>query len=172
MSNKKNISNYKGILKEPLSPGVQLKINEEKFEEDIWPRIQALFSHYGINPSEKNNEKKLILAMAKEHVPGFQKELDKPRVGAPRKWRGHDGLKLYVDVLSYTVNGSSIGEACLRLSQKQEYQKYSPATLKARFLETKREYPIVQFFESIRKHHSNVEIDNLIIDYFSTGTEK
>jgi hypothetical protein len=80
---------YEGQLAEPMYPPSALG-NLSKLE---WAQKRAvktvlLLEHFGIDPNDENSWKKLAVALAERHVPGF---MPPPRRGRPKQ---HDDIKL------------------------------------------------------------------------------
>lgn len=63
---------YDGVLAEKLPPGLDgLSMLPERWV--------ALYQHYGLDHTNRDHDSQLILAMAHDHVPGFQ--MQPPRLG-------------------------------------------------------------------------------------------
>jgi len=80
------LSEYKGLLNEPVTPVSRILDTPEKneeFDKLIDQKLTLLFEHFTIQRKEENAHVKLALALAKAHVPGFQPPKKKP--GRPAK---------------------------------------------------------------------------------------
>ncbi|MGC1180886.1 MAG: hypothetical protein WA884_18140 [Methyloceanibacter sp.] len=70
------VEEYRGLLAEPMYPLSVLDMcSEERVQEWIRQRtnkMALLLSHHGIDPTGEDCWRKLALALAKRHVPGFR----------------------------------------------------------------------------------------------------
>ncbi len=125
---KENI--YEGILNQPII----LKGSHSRFEDlpEFGNRVIALFEHYNIMPHEDGAGMKLALALASEHVKGFQiiNQSDVKKVGAEAKWKNTgEGLELFIKVrrenlLEDKSERSSILSICNQDGQNSTYARY------------------------------------------------
>jgi len=131
----KGKSLYLGVLNEPMDfqiartsllfgkPTTAMKC--EYTEENIksfFSRVMALFEHYELDIGEEGAPMSLALALAQDHVPGFQiKDKKKRGRGRPGKWTGFKRLELYADVKCLSSRGHSDLNACKILAENVKY---------------------------------------------------
>lgn len=124
-------------------------------------RVAALFNHYEINPEEEDACRKLVLALAEAHVPGFKMESSNKR-GRKQKWKLDELLMLYFRVHELGEWGMKPFAACKKLAAEQTEREMPRApiterrkrikqiakTFHGRWLEAKKS-KIVQFFNAL-----------------------
>ncbi len=109
------VKSYTGILNEPMRlprktlVGRTLEEQNAQTIEALQHRVAALFNHYGIDPKTDNAWMSLAVALAHNHVPGFQYGGTKP--GAPYT-RAGDDVTIYFEVNRRVAKGKSINNAC------------------------------------------------------------
>jgi hypothetical protein len=130
---------YKGILAKPYRPFIGgLLTPPEKVAElqaaQLRQQEEALFQHYGIDPMSSTAWRHLALALAEDHVPGFQILPDNAKTyGRPKKWDGSKYWELYADVKSLERKELSALNACEILSKRDRYKGYTKQNLYRRF---------------------------------------
>ena len=174
MAKKNNPHNYSPELMEPivlptllgamlriptaeLSPEA-LKQEDKNFilQQHLY-KLLLLYKHYDVDPANLNEKTctELILKMAQNHIPGFQVYAEPPnKVGQPNKWKGWEGLQLYIDVQKdfREHNHRSVVKACERLIKTPRYKALdikNGKSLYNRYAELKKSNRIVSSFMSI-----------------------
>jgi len=161
-------SKYSGILLKRIPdtpPSLCMTDDELKasYTEEVWQRLVALFEHYSIAPDSEGADRKLILALAKDHVRGFQLESEKKKVGSPSKWKGDDGVRLYLEIHKYIQKGKdrTILGACTFLAKNDPFFKnHQAAVLNSRYHETLKVNEFVKGLELLKKE--NVDYINVL----------
>ena len=126
---------YPPELREPLPwPQGRLPVSAaEKASMDsvLLNRLAALLDHYGIEGGleEPGNGWKLAMALASDHVPGFQ---SRAKPGAKPK-SGADDALLVVAIIQGVRAGKSINETCQHLSKRPPFKGKSAETLRDRY---------------------------------------
>jgi hypothetical protein len=96
-------------------------------------KLERLLQHYQIDRSNKNAWYKLAVALACDHVPGFE-VIDKQRKGRgrPAKWKDEDLVVQVCEIERERNRG--IADA-IRILQKRhrEWKAYEPKALETRF---------------------------------------
>lgn len=151
MSNKKKKYTHPALIKpwEPVFP--DLIVTSEAAADAInlknmIEKIIALFEHYNISPTASNAYETLCMALAEDHVPGFQ---IKGCVGKPPTWRAAAGLELFQEVQSLKVKKGSDRAACGYLAKS----KYNcpPDSLYTRYKEIISTHPASPLMQALLK---------------------
>lgn len=99
-------------------------------------RVDALYTHYGIDRTIPGADFALAMALARDHVPGFAIVAQPPR-GRGKPTRDPSGefaeLPLCFDALMLKARGKTIDNACQILARRDPYRGIKWTTLKARF---------------------------------------
>lgn len=119
------------------------QINQLTIELEQLKRYLALLDHYGLNPQEPQSDRKLAMALAREHVPGFRVEVGgvPPKSGRPLKWHPGRLVALWADVQFLLMEGHSKSKrnACRLLAINPNYSKHyggeTSGSLWRRFME-------------------------------------
>ena len=149
---------YPGVLGEPIDKeeymvksmfdGLLKKYDHIAIQNKVDEKLDALFGFYQISPHTIVGENpinpyiKLIIALAKEHIPGFKYKEDKPKPGRPNSWDADDIKRLFKDVAEYKQRNPkhSIASTCANLMKSGS--KYggieNPESLKSTYLRFKR----------------------------------
>lgn len=140
-------------LTEPWEPVFPDLIVTSKAEADkknlatMTEKFIALFKHYNISPSARNAYELLCMALAEDHVPGFQV---RKRAGRPATWMAGDGLDLFAYVWNAVDKTGSCRAACANLTGRKVY-KGSINTLYARFNEVLAKHPASPLIKALRE---------------------
>lgn len=174
MTNKEGPT-YKGVLSEPFGPLMDLieqaidnaepggakpaiakAIDSRQRQEAA--KEEALLRHYRIDPSANNAYRRLALAVARDHVPGFQEATPRPIPGAPRKWGPWDKVRLVLEMQALLAHGSTLDQAAKKLARKHPWKNKGPKeegltwrTLKRRYTETSRELTGLDIFATLAR---------------------
>lgn len=114
----------------------------EQINKQFSERIFALFEHFEINPENPHALESLIFQLVRKMgIPGFKIIVSgQPfkKVGRETQW-DVGGIKLYADVYEIVKKeGCSVRQAILdHLTKRKEYRAHRPASLHARYKETK-----------------------------------
>ena len=123
---------YPGKLNEPLEPGDDEPISSPPGEFELRPefneRFELLFKHFSISKDHPERWKKLALALAKNHVPGFQEKQPETR-GRPSKWEISDEFVLCCEFVFLQISGKSERQAAKILSERHPEISDSSAAL-------------------------------------------
>jgi hypothetical protein len=91
---------YPGKLNEPLEPSVDEPVSlppgEFESRPEFGEKFELLFNHFSISKDDPESWKKLALALAKNHVPGFQERQPETR-GRKSKWVSTDEFALWYE---------------------------------------------------------------------------
>jgi hypothetical protein len=161
---------YKGILAKRYRPFIGgLLASPEQVEEiqaaEQRQRIEALFQHYGIDQKKSDACARLVLALAQDHVPGFQILPDDAKAyGRPKEWDGSRYWELYADVKSLEKKGLSALSACENLSRRDRYKGYSKENLYRRYQEADEKGYFPYFISKMKSESAPVE-DWMIENY-------
>lgn len=168
---------YSGILAQPLvwqTPGNGLLSSSEaecqkRNSSALAERFVALYRHYGIDHRESGAGATLALALAREHVPGFQVLSAPPRGrGAPSKWKGAQDWDLYADVRFLVRNGGhSAANACRLLTKRPPYRGKNDGTLLRRYHKVKS-----KGLSSKGRPISAEEADDFVLKHFGSSAKK
>ena len=131
-------------------------------EDEYDEKLEALYAYYNVwhDSSDEmfkltlEDAHKLILAVAKEHIPGFKFKEEKNEVGRPPTWDNEEFKKLHEDISKYLENNPSHGKlaACrYLLKNKREYGSISdPESLRSTYNRLRR-----------KLRDKNISIDSL-----------
>jgi hypothetical protein len=152
--NSPEVAEYSGPLAEPTYPLSLLDMcSEERVQEWIRQRtnkMDLLLSHYGIDPTGEDCWRKLALALAKRHVPGFRPP--PPERGRPLT-RKEDDVTLvwlvYFLKRRDLFEGRNLGdrEACKEIADKGLF-KGNAETLRTRYRETRSRWELHGVWET------------------------
>lgn len=136
------VKSYTGILNEPMRlpqeiiVGPTLEEQKAQTGEAFLHRVGALFNHYGIDPKTDNAWMFLALALAHNHVPGFQFGGTKP--GAPYK-RAGDDITIYFRVKHLVAEGQSINNACRIIEKRGVVKDLKASSIRQRYYDYTKE---------------------------------
>ena len=136
------VKSYTGILNEPMPLPRETILGptlEEQTAQNLEPflrRIVALFNLYGIDPKTDNAWMSLAVALAHNHVPGFQYGERKP--GAPYK-RAGDDVTLYFEVKRLIAEGKSINSACHIIEKRGVLEDLKACSIRQRYYDYTKE---------------------------------
>jgi hypothetical protein len=149
MARKRRAPNYAGALAQPIYLEDHYKnvggLGQSIWERDIdalrtvWAsKMQLLFKHYEIDPSDEQCWQKLATSLALAHVPGLQVVENRPKPGRKPTWKTglDDEFVRAVEVKSRT--GKSTMEAIDELRKEPRWKHYSRQNLAARYRESRR----------------------------------
>ena len=129
MTKKKEPSQYKGVLREPLPPhtapvgllGLSNSLpdgmSERDFRKAVIERIAALFKHYGLHVDipTKSDWQKLALHLAMDHVPAFQFAEPESRGRPHNETSDEEWLVEFIDSIRSAKEFRSDKRACENL---------------------------------------------------------
>lgn len=119
---------YIGALGEPIPLGR----DPRKALTTMVERWEALYHHYGIDPAEPDAKDRLLLSLARAHVPGFQFKEDETR--GRRRTSSGELVDLIHDVESLKAKGKSTKRACDLLAEHYErYRGLSGDAIRSRY---------------------------------------
>lgn len=179
-----NQNKYTGVLAKPrplysnFSNGKIVDENNanEKRALDSLERLAALFKHYKIEPKEECAEMKLILALAENHIPGFQFEKIKKTAKTNAKWKTKYGVIFYANVLKQMKKGqghSAMAAMAHLRSKDDELKDFTTETLNTRLHEIKKNFPFLKIDNGFNYSGLNQDqLDDAIINAFSTNTDE
>lgn len=145
---KKLLPKYRGKLAEPLKPlptplagmlsGISPDETIKQRRAELIGKLARLLAHYGIARDDERRWFKLALALAFDHVPGFQEALPETR-GRRRTWSLEDDRRLFYDISDLLARGKTVRSACEILVRKQPYkdQRRSGEALRSRYVKIK-----------------------------------
>lgn len=128
------------ILQPDLLITSKARADSENMKASI-EKVTALFEHFSISPTDPEAFQKLSIALAMEHVPGFQAKTGKG-VGRPNKWMTGFGVQFFWDVYQKAKERDfNYSWACQQLAKLPAYCQYDWETLYARFKEILNNHP-------------------------------
>lgn len=157
---KPKTGDYSGILLEPIiyHPITAFHSQEDSHAvkmKQLVEKMQALYTHYKIDPQADDAFTRLFFCLAARHVPGFKVKdagASASKTGSPPKWtEGTDGLQLCIDVMRHRDDKGKIPDTAFKkISKMNKYKNsrgevYNPKTLKTRYHQAKREHPTAVF---------------------------
>lgn len=175
---------YTDDLATPIVLPLITEINDESDNElflsrEIERKLKLLHAHYGVIDTDTQSLKKLVLCMAKEHVPGFKvvspPKVPPKKVGAPPRWSGQEGILLYASIYKRQKNGESVLAICKDLSSNGKYTGINYDSLKQRYYEIKRRWGEIQcenmdiILEKLPQFMSDDFLENFLAAYLPNG---
>ncbi len=88
---RKNLK-YSGLLRKRIPRG----LNDIEDAQAVRARVLELFAYFAIEPFQPQSLGRLVLALARAHVPGFRHR--NVKVGTPKKWTQNVRAKLAIEV--------------------------------------------------------------------------
>lgn len=132
------------IMLKPISVINSRWDNALYLHEEIEKRLKLLHTHHSVSGANTQSSEKLVLCMAKEHVPGFRVEypsrVPSKTIGRPTYWAGKEGVLLYSDIQKILKKGVSISQACKELSSWNRYAGIPHSSLRQRYYEIKKRW--------------------------------
>ncbi|MDE2167224.1 MAG: hypothetical protein KGJ66_12920 [Alphaproteobacteria bacterium] len=122
---------YPGKLNEPLGPSdepISLPPGEFEWRPEFDERFELLFEHFSISNDDAERWKKLSLALAKNHVPGFQEKQPETR-GRPSKWALTDEFVIWYEFDILVKKGKTERQAVRILTERHPDIKDSQSAL-------------------------------------------
>ena len=123
---------YPGKLNEPLEPGedepISLPPGEFEAQPEFNERLELLFEYFSISKDDPEGWKKLALALAKTHVPGFQEKQPETR-GRRNEWEMTDEFALWYEFDILLKKGKKERQAAGILLKRHPHIKDSQAAL-------------------------------------------
>ena len=130
---------YKGLLNEKIA--VYSDTTDEEIGGAESHRIAALYEHFGIPADDPGAQDQLVLALARKHVPGFQRQgidqFAEAAVGRPNALGLTDRVMLQIDVRlkrrrvdPKTGRKFTVSDAISAIASEPQYEKIKPATLR------------------------------------------
>jgi hypothetical protein len=129
-----------GLGQPPYSnPNVAAKEMLEMVQTQAFEKMQLLFKHYEIDPSNEQRWLALAVSLALTHVPGLQ-IASRPKPGRKPTWKTGLGdvlVRAVEDVKSRTGKGSTEAIAELQKEPGGKWKTYTPENLGARYQEAR-----------------------------------
>jgi hypothetical protein len=124
---------YAGGLGQLTDPNVVEKKMREMMQKQAFEKMQLLFKHYEIDPSDEQRWQALAFSLAITHVPGLQ-VASRPKPGRKPTWKTGLGDEL---VRAKSRTGKGTKEAIADLRKEPKWKKYSAQNLEARYREAR-----------------------------------
>ncbi len=132
------------IMLKPISLMNSQQDNALYLYKETERKLKLLHAYYGLLDTDTQSLEKLVLCMAKEHVPGFKVEypsgVSTKVVGSPPYWAGKEGVLLYANIYKLKKAGKSVLAACKNLSLNERYADIPYSSLNQRYYEVKRRW--------------------------------
>lgn len=163
---------YSGVLNEPIRIGRAGDPNRRRkalmAETTMGQRLPKLYEHYGIQPSAPGAAERLILALAKDHVPGFQ--IESETRGRPTKWKYSErSWHLFADVQVLLAKGHSDANACRILARRRQYRGENARSLLRRYQEANENGPVPRVLRM--PLGENGTVGDLIVDLYRSDAQ-
>ena len=130
---------YRGKLAEPQKPLLTMPLARalsgmspdeavisaeearDQLRAEVLEKLRLLLDHYGISRDDKQYWRNLALALARDHVPGFQ--IAQPTKRGPKKsWMPDEEIRLHMDVSGLVQKGQTVRSACFNLANRAIYR--------------------------------------------------
>jgi hypothetical protein len=150
MARKRRAPKYAGALAQPIyvddykqlvgGLGQWEELNIAAMSKRASEKMQLLFKHYKIDPSEEQSWKELAISLAHAHVPGLQPAF-RAKPGRKPTWKAEQGdelVRAVEDVKSRTGKRTKEAIAELREQPGGMWKRHTPQNLGARYRESRR----------------------------------
>jgi hypothetical protein len=149
MARRRRAPKYAGALAQPIyvddykrggGLGQWEEPNFAAIRKRTLEKMQLLFKHYEIDPSDEQRWQALAFSLALTHVPGLQLA-SRPKPGRKPTWQtglGDELVRAVEDVKSRTGKGTAGAIAELRKEPGGKWKTYTAQSLGARYRESRR----------------------------------